>query len=141
MPYYPYGAPQSYPYGASAQPLDHLGALRAQQAAQQGGINWVQGVEAAKGYFVLPGNSVLLLDSEAQCFYIKSVDASGVPAPLRVFDYTERTATPAPSPQPAPEITAMQEELKALTERIKTLELARAPRKSKAVIIEDDTDA
>lgn len=137
MPYYP----QNYPYGGTPQPLDHLGALRAQQTAQQGGINWVQGVEAAKGYFVLPGNSVLLLDSEAQCFYIKSVDASGVPAPLRIFDYTERAASPAPAPQPAPEITAMQEELKALTERIKTLESVRTPRKSKAVIIEDDTDA
>lgn len=141
MPYYPYGTPQNYPYGGTPQPLDHLGALRAQQTAQQGGINWVQGVEAAKGYFVLPGNSVLLLDSEAQCFYIKSVDASGVPAPLRIFDYTERTASPAPAPQPAPEITAMQEELKALTERIKTLESVRPPRKGKAVIIEDDTDA
>ena len=33
----------------------------------------------------------MLMDSESQCFYLKSADASGMPLPLRVFDYTERT--------------------------------------------------
>ena len=37
------------------------------------------------------GQSVLLMDSENPVFYIKSADASGIPLPLRVFDYTERT--------------------------------------------------
>ena len=31
------------------------------------------------------------MDSENNVFYIKSSDASGMPLPLRIFDYTERT--------------------------------------------------
>ena len=34
---------------------------------------------------------MLLMDSENPVFYIKSADVSGIPLPLRVFDYTERT--------------------------------------------------
>ena len=60
------------------------------------GIIWVQGEESAKAYMVAPGNSVLLMDSENNAFYIKSSDASGMPMPLRVFDYVERTATKTP---------------------------------------------
>ena len=40
---------------------------------------------------VAAGNSVLLMDSENSAFYIKSTDASGMPMPLRAFDYKERT--------------------------------------------------
>ena len=52
---------------------------------------WVQGVEAAKSYLVAPNTTVLLMDSESQRFYLKSSDASGMPLPLRVFEYTETT--------------------------------------------------
>ena len=61
-----------------------------------GGLNWCQGEAAAKSYLVQPGSSVLLMDSEKNVFYIKSADASGMPLPLRIFDYTERTAQSAP---------------------------------------------
>ena len=54
-------------------------------------IIWVQGEEGAKAYMVAAGNSVLLMDSENSAFYIKSTDASGMPLPLRAFDYKERT--------------------------------------------------
>lgn len=54
------------------------------------GINWVSGESGAKSWMVGRGETVLLMDSENQCFYIKSADASGMPLPLRVFDYTER---------------------------------------------------
>lgn len=33
-----------------------------------------------------------MMDSEKSSFYIKTVDASGMPQPLRIFDYAERTA-------------------------------------------------
>lgn len=55
------------------------------------GMIWISGIEGAKGYLVAPGKSVMLLDAEASTFYIKSADASGMPLPLRIFDYTERT--------------------------------------------------
>lgn len=71
-PYYPTAVP-SYPSQISSS-----------------GITWVQGESGAKAYPVAPGNTVLLMDSESSVFYIKSTDASGIPQPLRTFDYSER---------------------------------------------------
>lgn len=58
---------------------------------QSTGIVWVQGEAAAKSYPVEPGTTLLMLDSEDSVFYIKTVDASGMPMPLRVFEFTERS--------------------------------------------------
>lgn len=98
VPYQPGFAPAYYPMGQPTAMPDQLSQLRQasypQQPAQQQSapIIWVQGEEAAKSYLCAPGNSVLLMDSEKSSFYIKTVDASGMPQPLRIFDYTERTA-------------------------------------------------
>lgn len=54
-------------------------------------VNWVQGESGAKSWIVGRGESVLLMDSENPVFYLKSCDNAGMPLPLRVFDYTERT--------------------------------------------------
>ena len=64
-----------------------------QQQSQQNdnGILWVQGEAGAKSWAVAPGKSVMLMDSESNTFYIKSSDNSGMPMPLRIFDYKERT--------------------------------------------------
>lgn len=73
---------------------------------QQGGSSliWVQGEAGAKSYLVAPGNTVMLMDSESERFYIKSADASGMPLPLRVFAYQELTQqgvqAPAVAEQP-----------------------------------------
>ena len=61
------------------------------QPTAQNGITWVQGESAAKSYPVGAGQSVLLMDSENPVMYIKSTDQSGMPLPLRIFDYVERT--------------------------------------------------
>lgn len=58
---------------------------------QNNGITWVQGENSAKSYPVAAGQSVLLMDSESPVMYIKSTDQSGVPLPLRIFDYKERS--------------------------------------------------
>lgn len=63
-----------------------------QQPVNDNGILWVQGEAGAKSWAVAPGKSVMLMDSESNTFYIKSSDNSGMPMPLRIFDYTERTA-------------------------------------------------
>lgn len=65
------------------------------------GIIWVQGEAGAKAYPVAPGNSVLLMDSETDCFFIKSTDASGVPSPLRTFTYQEVVPTQQKEPEVA----------------------------------------
>jgi len=66
-------------------------ATQVQQQQANNPIIWVQGEAGAKSYLVAAGQSVMLMDSEGSRFYIKSTDASGMPMPLRVFDYTERT--------------------------------------------------
>lgn len=76
-----------------------------QPQPQDNGILWVQGEAGAKSWAVAPGKSVMLMDSEASTFYIKSSDASGMPMPLRIFDYTERTQNIPTSPiSHAPEV-------------------------------------
>ncbi len=62
-----------------------------QPIAQQNnsGLIWVQGEAGAKSYLVAPGNTVMLMDSEGERFFLKSADASGMPLPLRTFDYKE----------------------------------------------------
>lgn len=59
-----------------------------QQQPFNQGLLWVQGEPGAKSYLVAPGTSLLLMDSEATRFYIKTVDASGVPS-MRIFEYKE----------------------------------------------------
>jgi hypothetical protein len=66
------------------------------QPVSDTGILWVQGEAGAKSWAVAPGKSVMLMDSESNTFYIKSSDNSGMPMPLRIFDYTERTQLTQP---------------------------------------------
>lgn len=90
------------PYQPQVQPpMDRLAQLQSQQyqinqpiqqpAQSNQSLIYVQGESAAKSWMVGAGQSVLLMDSENPVFYIKSADPSGIPLPLRVFDYTERT--------------------------------------------------
>ena len=93
------------------------------------GIVWVQGEAGAKAYPVAPGNSVLLMDSESDVFYIKTTDISGIPAPLRMFNYTEIVQTQREEPTREVEhidtsqfITRAEfEELKQMIEKPKTM--------------------
>ena len=52
-------------------------------------ILWVQGVEGAKAQQILPGNTLLLLDSEQDRFYIKSCDQYGICLPLKTYKFEE----------------------------------------------------
>ena len=88
-PYFPAGY---NPYQPAMQQFQQV--MQPQQ--QNGGLTWVQGIEGAKSHFVSPGQSVLLMDSESNSFFIKSADTSGMPLPLRIFDYKERTVQQAP---------------------------------------------
>ena len=86
-------------YYQPIQPIPQNAPQNAPPAPQQqnNGIVWVQGEAAAKAYPVGPGQAVLLMDSEASAMYIKSTDQSGMPQPLRIFDYTERSVTTSES--------------------------------------------
>ena len=87
--YYPQNYYPQY-YGNQMTPANPLQTGQVSSVAQNNGIIWVQGEAAAKAYPVASGQSVLLMDSEDSIFYIKSTDQSGMPQPLRIFDYKER---------------------------------------------------
>ena len=100
-----------YPYYGAQPPMpDNLAQLRMNANQMQSAVTqpsmpsqpmqqqssqiiWVSGEAGAKSYLVAPGNTVMLLDAENSVFYLKSADASGMPLPLRIFDYKERTTT------------------------------------------------
>ena len=92
MAYYPTFQP--YPYQdqlnqlRTANPMTMQGFPPMQARPDPGGLNWVQGEAGAKSWFIAPGATVLLMDSENQRFYLKSADMNGVPA-MRTFEYSE----------------------------------------------------
>ena len=101
-----------YPYYGAQPPMaDNLAQLRMNASQMQNAVTqppmpqqpmqqqssqiiWVSGEAGAKSYLVAPGNTVMLLDAENSVFYLKSADASGMPLPLRIFDYKERQNAP-----------------------------------------------
>lgn len=100
---FPYYGQQPFQY------QDQLNQLRNAPVAMPGayqrpdpsGINWVQGEAGAKSWIVTQGATVLLMDSEAQRFYLKAADMNGVPS-MRTFEYTEvGTVKPTEAPQAA----------------------------------------
>ena len=95
-----YNPMQNDPFGKMSLPQTNAPAPT---AAPAGGIQWVQGEVGAKSFPVAPGNSAILMDSENSVFYIKTLDASGMPLPLRTFDYSERMPAQAQMPGAQPE--------------------------------------
>lgn len=109
-------------YGQPPQYQDQLSQLRGgqmppmQMMQQQNfpprqdnnGILWVQGEAGAKSWFVTPGSTVLLMDSEGQRFYLKSADQSGVPA-MRTFEYTEIGTARAQMPMEGASFVTVEE--------------------------------
>ena len=105
MAYYPTFQP--YPYQdqlnqlrtANPMPMQGFQMPMQQLRPDPTGLNWVQGEAGAKSWYITPGATVLLMDSENQRFYLKSADMNGVPA-MRTFEYSE---VGAQKPQEAPQ--------------------------------------
>ena len=59
---------------------------------QQNAIQWVQGIEGAKAFQLMPNANAMMLDSENEgIFYIKTSDNVGM-CNLRTFKFTEITS-------------------------------------------------
>lgn len=86
----PVNAPTNNPNTSVNHMINTSSNAPSQAIPQDNGIHWVQGEAGAKSYPVAPSQSIMLMDSENEVFYIKTVDASGMPLPLRIFDYKER---------------------------------------------------
>jgi hypothetical protein len=83
---YPYQNNYPYPMPDRLAQLQYPQMMQPPQ--QNSGLLWVSGEIGAKSYLVAPGTTVLLMDSEAQRFYLKSTDISGMPN-IRTFEYSE----------------------------------------------------
>lgn len=94
------GIPYNYNYNTY---LTQPSTVSPPQATNVAGINWVQGEAGARSVPVSAGQKVLLMDSENNVFYVKASDMSGMPLPLRIFEYkeitngTEQVSAPAQS--------------------------------------------
>lgn len=120
------------------QPMQQPQPQQTQQPQQKSGLIWVQGEAGAKSYMVANGNSVLLMDSESQTFYLKSADATGMPS-MRIFDYHEREAQ-KPQPMQAQDNKnyVTREEFNALAARLDAM-TAKAVKKQKEVTSDEPT--
>ena len=98
------------------------------------GILWVQGEIGARAYPVAPGSSLLLMDSEAQNFYIKTADMSGMPT-MKKYSYAEVAEEPLKLESHAAtdydtahlasrdEVKKLQEEIADLKNKLATMEV------------------
>lgn len=122
------------------QQLQPMQTVQPMQQPAGNGIIWVQGEEGAKAYLTAPGASVMLMDSENNTFYLKSSDQSGMPLPLRIFDYTERTAASKPNVQQQAQADFVtREEFNALEDKLNAF-LTKEQKPAKAAKAKEETD-
>nr|DAK01887.1 MAG TPA: hypothetical protein [Caudoviricetes sp.] len=62
--------------------------MQAMQQQTQQSIQYVNGIESANAYRVMPNQQVMLMDSNMPRFYIKTADASGF-ATVKAYDFVE----------------------------------------------------
>lgn len=115
--YYPY----QNQYASQMQIPQMVNPPVQQPQANQSGLIWVQGEGGAKSYMVAPNATVMLMDSESQRFYLKSSDASGMPLPLRIFEYTEITSAAPAAPAVDLSTYATRAELEAFRDEINNI--------------------
>lgn len=92
-----------YPYNnymPQYQPMQPVTPVPQPEQKPENIYAWVKSDEEISNYLVAPGKSVLLMDTRSSKFYIKSADASGMPMPLRVYEYKENTPQAAASENP-----------------------------------------
>lgn len=120
----------NYPYYPTSYNMPY------QQPQQNNGLTWVQGEAAAKSWYVPPGTTSALWDSEAQTIYLKTADASGMPS-MKVLDYVVRgTEKPQNSVSEAKvdyvtkaDLDAVYERINDLRDEIDNLSIRRTKRK------------
>ena len=92
-PYYPQPMPDNLMQMRQQQMMQPMQQSMPQPVQQnpiaQGGVQWVSGEQAARGYLIAPNSAVALWDSTAPTVYLKQADASGKPT-LKIYDLVER---------------------------------------------------
>lgn len=141
--YFPTGYQPMYYPQVQAQPAPQNVPQSQMPQPQSGsnGLTWVQGETGAKSYLVAPNTTVMLMDSENDVFYLKSTDASGMPMPLRTFEYKERK-----SPESEPKLSRRENspeyvtksEFEAFRGQIEAFMNAGTGRHEKTEVTEDE---
>lgn len=109
------------------------------QPQPQSSLTWVSGIEGARSFYVAPGSTVALWDSESQTIYLKSADASGMPT-MKILDYALRGAQAAQDGVAdtkveyltKDDLEAVLAQISDLREEIDSLSIRRAPKKKEA---------
>lgn len=102
------------------------------------GLLWVSGEVGAKSWVVPPNNTVLLMDSETNRFYIKSSDNAGMPT-IKTYEYKEIVKQEQQQPQIVDnsnivvEIDNMKSQIAELTQKYESLTQKQRPKKEKEV--------
>lgn len=124
-----------YVYGAGAAPAQTWTQPTPTQT-QAGAITWVQGEAGARSVPVQPGQKALLMDSETNVFYVKSCDATGMPLPLRIFEYKEvgKVAT-SDETAGAPSTYVTHEELEQALAELKQTQPQKEEKKNEQFLI------
>lgn len=134
-PQSPYIAPQAQ---GAQQGINIPTQAQNAPTAQNNGLIWVQGETGAKSYLVAPNTTILLMDSEAQKFYLKSADTSGMPLPLRVFEYSEIGSKSHQNAPEAPKAADMDKYITRDEFERKLAEIAPKTAKKKGEVIGDE---
>lgn len=107
--YNPYAYNGYAPYGAVSNTVP--ANIYPQYQQQNLSFAWVQGIEAAKAYNVPAGGSMMLMDSEHPVIYVKTVDSTGKPQELEVYDMVKRKNVKAKNGGDESSIGGMIEEI------------------------------
>lgn len=93
------GGPMPYQGGYTPSYLSTIGMSRmtpGNTPTNNSNIVWTMGLESAKAYPLLPGKTLMLMDSESPKFYIKSVDNNGY-ATIKAYSFHEEQPVNAPT--------------------------------------------
>lgn len=82
-----YNGNQPTPYSSPQAPQAPFAPMSAQPQGN-GSYAYINGIEGAKAFMVMPNQKVILFDSDSNHFFIKQANQQGQ-AVLKVFEYTE----------------------------------------------------
>jgi hypothetical protein len=117
MAIYPNPNYYNTPYQPYTPPVQSVQSYNVQPDSS---IIWVQGESGAKAYPVQNGKSVVLFDSESEHFFIKTADASGMPQPLRIFNYSETNENEMKTPAIDTSQFITRDEFEEVIEKLKS---------------------
>ena len=99
--YYSYNSPPPNPYQQQQQPTPSYQQPGVVQPQSQNNLIWVRGKENARSMQLHPNSTLIMLDNQANKFYIKTTDDIGL-GRLRIFNYFEQDDNQNSSSQTAP---------------------------------------